>query len=307
MLCKNPYPGGTGLYGCGQCLPCRINRSRLWMNRQLLESFSHDQNMFVTLTYDDQNLPDHNSLVPAHLRLWLKRLRKAVSPRTFKFYGVGEYGQSGTRGINPHYHVSLFGLSGNTTEHGRGNRRFYSHTLDAEVVQATWKKGQTFSAEFNAKTALYTCGYIVKRLTSHSDPRLQGRHPEFARMSNRPGLGAELVKELCKSAAGTHLVAAIEANGDVPDHTQLGRKPIQFGRYLLNRFRKEAGLTDTYIQTLRQTKGAEIALELLSVFQDRLVREEALSLKETHLQTVCQAIANAEAHFKIWQKQKGHL
>ena len=44
-------------FGCGQCLPCRVNKRRLWTNRIMLESMCHDDNAFVTLTYNDDNIP----------------------------------------------------------------------------------------------------------------------------------------------------------------------------------------------------------------------------------------------------------
>lgn len=36
---------------CGQCIGCRIDRSRQWANRCMLELQYHDSAYFVTLTY----------------------------------------------------------------------------------------------------------------------------------------------------------------------------------------------------------------------------------------------------------------
>lgn len=42
---------------CGHCIGCRISRSRDWACRLMLELKDHDEAWFVTLTYDDRNLP----------------------------------------------------------------------------------------------------------------------------------------------------------------------------------------------------------------------------------------------------------
>lgn len=41
---------------CGKCIPCLINRKRLWKHRLILESYCHDKSAFVTLTYNDDQL-----------------------------------------------------------------------------------------------------------------------------------------------------------------------------------------------------------------------------------------------------------
>lgn len=47
------------LVPCGQCIGCRMDYSRQWASRLMLEkkSFPDDQCYFITLTYDDEHLP----------------------------------------------------------------------------------------------------------------------------------------------------------------------------------------------------------------------------------------------------------
>ena len=109
MKCAKPYVGRGGMYGCGQCLACRINKKRIWYHRLLLEASQYTDNAFVTLTYGYVQFTDIGlgDLVPQHLRDFLNRLRYYYEPLRFRFYAVGEYGDEGAR---PHYHVMLFGF-----------------------------------------------------------------------------------------------------------------------------------------------------------------------------------------------------
>ena len=109
MKCRNPYLNNGMAYGCGQCMPCRLNKKRIWTHRIMLESYEYSDNTMVTLTYDDEHLPrlddGRGTLVPKDFQDWLKRFRKAVEPRRVRYFGVGEYGDQLWR---PHYHVILF-------------------------------------------------------------------------------------------------------------------------------------------------------------------------------------------------------
>lgn len=275
----------------------------------MLESFSHERCCFVTLTYSDEEFLRANcQLVPRDLSLWLKRLRKAVHPRTFRFFAVGEYGEEGDREYNPHYHLSVFGLSGHTDEHGRGNRRFHTHTDDAQVIHDTWGKGITWTREFNAATALYVSGYTIKKMTSSDDPRLGGRHPEFSRSSRRPGLGAKtvpLIADLLSSSQGS---LSLEKNGDIPKHLLLGGQRIPLGRFMLEKLRKGVGFTDDYIKTVKAAQSAESQIELLALLENALATSEDFASSSTVYQKeVRQRILNTESNWKIRKKRRGSL
>ena len=47
---------------CGQCIGCRLERSRQWAIRCVHEASLHKHNCFITLTYNDANLPPDNLL-----------------------------------------------------------------------------------------------------------------------------------------------------------------------------------------------------------------------------------------------------
>ena len=62
---------------CGRCVGCRLERSRQWAVRCMHEASMHMFNSFVTLTYDDDHLPEYNSLNYKHFQDFMKRLRKS--------------------------------------------------------------------------------------------------------------------------------------------------------------------------------------------------------------------------------------
>ena len=119
---------------CGQCIGCRLDYSREWANRAYLESKKYDQNYFITLTYDDDQLtildeietPNEftftkndideiewvGTLVPKELQDFIKRLRinmqrKYGQKEPIRFMMCGEYGGKTRR---PHYHLIAFNL-----------------------------------------------------------------------------------------------------------------------------------------------------------------------------------------------------
>lgn len=86
---------------CGQCLGCRLDYARQWADRCLVEMSEHNENCFVTLTYDQDNVPQHpavdfdkdsgemkvvkgrynNTLKPDDLTKFIKDLRYYVNRR----------------------------------------------------------------------------------------------------------------------------------------------------------------------------------------------------------------------------------
>lgn len=171
---------------CGQCIGCRLERSRQWALRCVHEASLHESNCFVTLTYSDEFVPPSGSLNLRHFQLFLKRLRKSVSPRRFRFFHCGEYGEVNLR---PHYHALLFGFDfDDKVLHAvsrDGHRLFTSPTLEA-----LWGFGFCIVGSVSFESAAYVARYCVKKVTGDAAAdHYAGRSPEYATMSRRPGIG----------------------------------------------------------------------------------------------------------------------
>ena len=65
----------------------------------------HEDNCFITLTYDDENIPWDGSLNKQHFQAFMKRLRWHNKEKKIRYFHVGEYGEQLSR---PHYHALIF-------------------------------------------------------------------------------------------------------------------------------------------------------------------------------------------------------
>lgn len=275
MKCLKPFSRGLQEFGCGQCMPCRIDRRRLWTMRLLLESLIHGDSGVFTLTYSDDTIPIGGSLRASDLSAFIKRLRERIEPRKIRFFGVGEYGDDTNR---PHYHVIIFGLS----------------IFELSLVEEVWGKGICHAMELNRKTVQYTCGYVCKKLTNKNDVKLAGREPEFARMSRRPGIGGLNVPEIAKAGLrGGALDSAQEI--------RLDGKKFPLGRYLVRKVREEIGDADY----LKQKAYLDYAQKTVQLFKEekRAAHEIGLTPGQYHTVLREQKAANAVAKFKIFRKK----
>lgn len=177
---------------CGQCSGCRLERSRQWAVRCMHEAQMHESNSFVTLTYNDENLPELSSLDHSHFQKFMKRLRKRFG-NGVRYYMCGEYGEEFGR---PHFHACLFNLDfpdKKLWKTIRGNRLYVSETL-----QRLWPFGFSSIGSLTFESAAYVARYIMKKRTGPDasdhyeilDPygEYQLRTPEYNRMSLKPGL-----------------------------------------------------------------------------------------------------------------------
>ena len=76
---------------CGQCVGCRLERSRQWAVRCMHEAQMHKSNCFITLTYNNMNCPQDYSLNYDDFQLFMKRLRSKFEYRNV--YGFDEDGK----------------------------------------------------------------------------------------------------------------------------------------------------------------------------------------------------------------------
>lgn len=196
---------------CGRCRGCRLERSRQWAIRCMHESKLRMFNSFVTLTYDDANLPCDFSLNKKHFQDFMKRIRKILSvPKLIvqnnllieddgkvRYFHCGEYGETTKR---PHYHALLFGLD-------FGDKKKFKVTdagtlYTSKILDSIWQKGFCTIGAVNFDTAAYTARYAMKKVNGKlakdhykyvdlKTGTVYDRLPEYLTMSLKPGIGKE--------------------------------------------------------------------------------------------------------------------
>ncbi|WNK12574.1 MAG: replication initiator protein [Microvirus sp.] len=192
---------------CGQCVGCRLERSRQWAIRCMHEAQLHKHNCFITLTYDNTHLDPNKSLDYEDFKGFIKRFRRHVeyhygSSTKIRFYMAGEYGENFGR---PHFHACIFGYD-------FPDKKLWKRTPAGSLIyrstelEALWPFGYSSVGDLNFESAAYTARYIMKKVTGKHqnqhyhelDPEtgeIIKRTPEFNKMSLKPGIGCDFYKK----------------------------------------------------------------------------------------------------------------
>lgn len=254
---------------CGQCILCRLEHARQWAVRITHEATLHDANSFITLTYNDENLPPHGSLHYEHLQKFWKRLRKKIGK--LRYYAVGEYGD---KTLRPHYHACVFG-------HAFTASRIFlrqSPTLlwTSPLLEEAWGLGNVSVGALTFESAQYTASYVTKKLnnkrkyvrvdeeTGELIPLIQPR----AFPSRRPGIASAWLNDYGKA---------------VYDHDQV---------VINGRPQKPPKYYDQWLKKLNE-------VTLLGIKEERKKKAKKLTVEESHARAL-----NAHARVKQQSENK---
>lgn len=310
MLCKKPYHVEPTLaVSCGQCLPCRIKKRREWTSRIVLESLSHESSSFITLTYSDDFLPFAESglatLSRRDFTLFLKRFRKAFDKAygaKLRFFGVGEYGDESGR---PHYHAIVFGGCCLAPGSCSVRRSFKQRSVCAfcRMIEDCWEAGKIDVGTCTWDSAQYCAGYTVKKMTSKHDGRLNGREPEFAAPSRRPGIGALSVQSVAQAIDSNDYLARRLFYLDLPSLFKQGGKSLVLGRYMRSKLMEELKVDESFLSEAALTRRLEMRDLWQAHVQDKGY-EEALTIGHFQACQSAQKVRQLEARTKLYSSPK---
>ena len=199
---------------CGKCIGCIISKRQEWTIRMSHEHQYSDEAVFLTLTYNEDHLPNDLSLEKKGTRggvvaTFLQDVRNHLGP--FRYYFIGEYG---TENLRPHYHAILFFRDAED-----GKRRCFPDRVEwvsnsrepvyrSPLLERLWPYGFSTVQHVTVGSIKYVAGYVQKKLGDLDDPH--GRrydrvdpetgevwtvHPEWQTMSRRPGLGHDWIRD----------------------------------------------------------------------------------------------------------------
>lgn len=260
---------------CGQCIGCRLAKSREWAMRCVHEGSLHKQNCYLTLTYDDDHVPwspvtGEQTLVKSHLQDFMKRLRYHLSEKfgvKVRFFACGEYGEETHR---PHYHMILFGFDFPDKvlyKFSKDGQPYYS----SQMLNEIWSHGLCVVANVTFESCAYVSRYVTKKLSGEpAKEAYEGILPEFVNMSRRPGIGQNWFRKYYSDVYPYDEVL-INSNGK----SRLMRPP----RYYDNLFEQLDPDTLEIIKEKRIAKGEKKAWELSE--RGRLEAKEKYQLLKT--------------------------
>ena len=129
--------------------------------------------------------------------------------------------------------------------------------------------------------------YTVKKMTNIEDERLEGRYPEFARMSRVPGIGIEQFIKYCTSNAFTK--ACVEhGDPEIPRVVRIAGKVYPVSYYL------------------RKTASDITGLPIMSEEKAQLWREkelEAMEIRDQHHVKAKRVVQNRVNNLIVTGKQ----
>lgn len=267
---------------CGKCIGCLLDRANDWATRCWCEAQNWKNNCFITLTYDNEHLPENAQLLKEDLQKFWKRLRyyeKGIeywdNPRTGKhenpirYYSCGEYGPKNGR---PHFHACVFNWKPKDLKFYKNN-----HQGDALYTSKTlskiWGKGYVIIGNLNYQSACYVSRYVTKKIYGQlAKIYYKHKNPEFTEASRNGGIGImKWIKEKTK---------IIENKGfyiKIKDKVKLKQIP----KYFLRKWKESGDMEYDWFIFERTNIARENKEKLLK--QTTLSESEYMKLQEKNL------------------------
>jgi len=194
---NSPFPFARGFnLPCSQCVGCRLNYARNWAIRIMHEAQMHEDNMFITLTFNPESLNKRaipSSLDVTEFQRFMKRLRKQIAPKKIRYFHCGEYGEKKGR---PHYHAIIFGHKFDDLILHEENKKTKVKLYTSKKLEKLWPYGFSTIGNVEFQSASYVARYIMKKqkgtdsktkINTETGEVSEQQH-EYNTMSRYPGI-----------------------------------------------------------------------------------------------------------------------
>lgn len=237
---------------CGKCIECRLEHARETAVRCVHEASCYENNIFLTLTYSDEHVPQ--KLHKRDFQLFMKSLRKHIFNEFLKKFGkynwsildkkqrkeayapykigvlyVGEYGEKTKR---PHWHAIIFNYMPSDSDYkytSQSGEKVYTST----TINDLWSKGLTEFGSVTFESAGYVARYSAKKLV-HGKDNEHDYNPVVGR-SNHSAIGKRWLEKYYQDAFNQgHIILPNGKTCSIPRYYQkwfAKNKPSEFLEY----------------------------------------------------------------------------
>lgn len=303
---------------CGKCLSCRLEYSRQWAVRCMHEAQMYENNCFITLTYDENNLT--SKLVYKDFQTFVKNLRSHIHQKTLdtlypndlnnreaqrkKFnqlsketkkaiqnerqisiFTTGEYGDKTKR---PHWHACIFNWRPTDLTYKYSNDRG-DKVYSSETLTNLWKKGICEFGSVTYDSAGYCARYAAKKLV-HGKDQDHDFQP-ISKKSSKNAIGKKFLESFWQDIFNTGRVTLPNGQScSIPRYYEKwlkNNRPADYEKYIT---KLKAERSAEIIKKEEEIKQEEIEENLKRTFEEGLlitrnkVREVILEQKFNQLQ-----------------------
>ena len=270
---------------CGYCRACKINLYQEWATRCWLEARQLKNNQFITLTYDNQHLPEkgvNKQDLSRFMRALREHFRRKHGITGIRFFACGEYGEETFR---PHYHILLFNCPPFGDEKKYKENDLGQPLYKSKILEHIWGKGFCTIGAVTRQSCDYVCRYLVKSSYGKKPNYL---NPEFRSMSKLKGIGINYLLDNLEQIIADDTIRLT------------GTKRVKLPRYFDKKIKEIIG---------KERFEAEIAIprakKAQAYFESEIVRTNLTGeqLIDRQIMSFQESLKRLERNFEIYEKE----
>lgn len=284
---KDAIPGLLPLkLPCSKCLACRLNKAREKAIRCIHEAQEHTDNMFLTLTYNEDKL-ESDKLIYKHFQDFMQTLRDSESHKPIGYMVTGEYGDKNKR---PHWHALIFNYRPKDAKiYRRTELGHYIYKSDF-LENVLWDKGFAEFGDITIDSAGYVSRYATKKLEHGYDGH---DYEPIHKTSSKHAIGKSWIEKYYSTTlANGYVLLPNNQKTKIPRYYLDWAKKFQTDHYIryvtqvLPRLQIEAEAKQTkedniYLQSLSEYKGNAKAPKTRPQIKMTILKQKFKRLMET--------------------------